>query len=218
MPIRRQSSAPAKPKKVVRSPGAKKTAKKSPALIDLTMPVAEIVSLHPFAADVLAQYGLACANCALGGYESLEEGCTIHELTEAERGNLIADLNFLLSGKAPPMRNEKLILTAAAAGALRNVVKESGKVTCMLRVMGDGHGGYCLEFTEAKTTDDIIALHPDFPDVSLIADPKLLKGMGGATVDVREGRFKLDIGKQPKKMAMGMRKEVNGKGKRAKRK
>ena len=163
------------------------------------MPVAEIVGLHPFAADVLAQYGLACANCALGGYESLEEGWNIHGLPEADRENLIADLNFLLSGKPLPMRSERLVLTTTAAGALRNVVKESGKATCMLRVMNDGHGGYCLEFSEARTTNDVLATHPDFPDVSLIADPKLLRSMGGATVDFREGRFKLDIGKQPKK-------------------
>lgn len=163
------------------------------------MPVAEIASLHPYAADVLAQYGLACASCALGGYESLEEGWTIHGLSEAEQNNLIADLNFLLSGKPLPVRNERLVLTTAAAGALRNVVEESGKATCMLRVMQDGHGGYCLEFTETKTSNDVIASHTDFPDVSLIADPKLLKSVGGATVDFREGRFKLDIGKQPKK-------------------
>jgi Fe-S cluster assembly iron-binding protein IscA len=208
MPIRRQSKGSAKSKKTAKPSNAKRGTKKIRQLIDRSMPVTEIISLHPYAADVLAQYGLSCANCALGGYESLEEGWNIHGLPEADQNNLIADLNSLLSGEPLPIKNEKLMFTAAAAGALHGVGKEAKKTTCMLRVMHDDHGGYCLEFSETRTTDDVLATHPDFPDVSLIADPKLLKSMGGATVDFREGRFKLDIGKNPAQNIRKKRKKM----------
>lgn len=196
MKARKQSRTAAK----VKNDPRKKTAKKPQRnLIDPSMPMMEIISLHPFAADVLAGYGLACANCALGGFESLEEGWSIHGLPEEELKNLLQDLNDLLSGKAPTMQpaiHDRLTLTGSAAMALQNVAKESRKPICMLRVMADGHGGYCLEFTEEKKPTDVQASHPSVPSVSLVADPKLLKGIGGATVDYREGRFKLDIGKE----------------------
>ena len=48
------------------------------------MTVRDIITLFPVAADVMASYGIHCFSCSLGGVESLEEGCTLHGMTEEQ--------------------------------------------------------------------------------------------------------------------------------------
>ncbi len=170
-----------------------KASKRSIPDVDASMNVLEIIALHPEAADILAAYGLHCYQCAFNTLDSLESGAKAHGLTDTDIENIVQDLTELL--QTSPVLPQELTLTESAAKALRDIAKNEGKSTCLLRVGSDDAGGFCMEFAEHTTKDDREFTNASTPDVSLIATPQALQRIGGSTVDFREGRFKLDVPK-----------------------
>lgn len=154
------------------------------------MNVMEIIALHPGAADILSTYGLNCFNCAFNTMDSLDAGAKAHGLTDDDVANIVDDLTELL--KKNPARDPVLTLTKDAAAALLEIAKAEGKERCILEVLSDGQGGFCMEFG-ADVGENIEFKHADVEDVSLVASKETLYRIGGSTVDFREGRFKLDI-------------------------
>ena len=69
---------------------------------------------------------------------------------------------------------------------------KEGKKPALL-VTADGRGGFCMEFQDDVPRDTRSFHHPDEPDVRVLAADLTLKRIGGATIDFREGRFKLDL-------------------------
>ncbi|MEK7218264.1 MAG: DUF1858 domain-containing protein, partial [Patescibacteria group bacterium] len=41
------------------------------------MRVMDVTALMPEAVQILAEYGIQCAGCSIGGVETLEEGCRL---------------------------------------------------------------------------------------------------------------------------------------------
>lgn len=159
--------------------------------IDASMNVMEIIAMHPDAADVLAEYGLHCFRCAFNTMDSLDTGARAHGLGDDDIDNMIDDLEELLTKE--PARRPVLTLTDAAASALLHVAESEGKQECLLKVMSDGHGGFCMEFADASDAEDKRFRSPTIENVYLIASDAALARIGGATVDFREERFKLDV-------------------------
>lgn len=155
------------------------------------MNVMEIIALHPGAAEILGAYGLHCFHCALNTLDSLEAGAKTHGLSDVDIENIVSDLEELL--RTEPPRPQELTLTESGAKALLEIAKAEGKETCMLRVGSDDAGGFCMEFAEMKTNEDREFANAAVKGVALIASPEALFRVGGATVDYREGRFKLDV-------------------------
>lgn len=163
------------------------------------MRVLDIVTLVPQAADVMAQWGLHCSGCAMGGQESLAEGCLAHGLSEEDMTLLLEDIEE--SRRTMPARPAEIRVTAAAARALRVIAEEEGKLlkgsrwskTGGLAVVLDGAGGFCMEFRDAPGEGDRIFLNAEVPAMRFFASMLTLGRIGGATVDMRDGRFKLDL-------------------------
>lgn len=155
------------------------------------MNVMEIIALHPGAADILAAYGLHCFQCAFNTLDSLEIGAKSHGLTDTDIENMVKDLEELL--RTAPIPPQELTLTESGAIALLKIAQTEGKSSCLLRVGSDDAGGFCMEFAELKTSEDREFRHDAVKEVSLIATPEALLRIGGATVDFRDGRFKLDM-------------------------
>lgn len=159
------------------------------------MPIAEIVTLVPEAKSVLAEYGLHCFSCAGSEYETLGEGCLGHGFSDEEVDELVDDLNVMLN-ELPP-RPQLLTLTADAARAIKKVAKDEGQDDAGLEVIADAAGGFCMEFCTDMGAAFLAAhstfQNPQIPGVRLFASPLTLKRIGGATIDFREGRFKLDL-------------------------
>ena len=185
MPKARQSTGSAKSK------GKRKSKKSSLLKIHRDMNVLEVIALHPDAASVLEAYGLHCHGCAFGSMDTLEAGVMAHGLGEQDLENLLADLREIL--QTTPKRPAMLTLTNAAADALMEIAKGEGKTTCVLRVLSDEQGGFCMEFAEKKEQGDSLFTAPDNSQASLVADAVTLSRIGGSTVDFRDGRFKLDL-------------------------
>ncbi len=172
-----------------------KTSMNSPAsstgTIHKDMLVADIVALCPEAQGVLAEYGLHCFGCEGSAYETLGQGCLGHGFEDSEINELVDDLNTMI--REMPEKPTTLTVTLSAAEAIRQVAEQSNKAGEGLLVTVDGHGGFCMEFQKDQGHDEKVFFHPDMPDVRIFATSLTLKRIGGATIDFREERFKLDL-------------------------
>ena len=157
------------------------------------MNVMEIIALHPGAADVLGAYGLHCFQCAFNTLDSLEAGAKSHGLTDTDIENMVIDIEDLL--RTSPVAPAILTLTTSAANALLEIAKAEGKNSCLLRVGSDDAGGFCMEFAERSLADDREFRNDAVKEVAILATPASLHRIGGATVDFRDRRFKLDLPK-----------------------
>ncbi len=170
---------------------SKAAAKSFRPKVEADMNVMDVIALHPKAADILAEYGLHCFQCAFNTMDSLESGAKSHGLTDVDVENLVTDMQELID--ASPPRTETLILTKEAAKALQLIAKKEKQKTVCLRVTTDGSGGFCMEFAGKPMKSDKMFRCKGIAGVSLIATKETLWSIGGSTVDFREGRFKLDI-------------------------
>jgi Fe-S cluster assembly iron-binding protein IscA len=163
------------------------------------MRVLDIVTLVPQAATVMAEWGLHCSGCSMGGQESLSEGCVAHGLMQEDVTLLLQDIED--ARRTMPARPPTLHITAAAARAVRVLAEQEGKLeegsewTTVggLAVILDDQGGFCMEFCNQPEEGDMIFVQAEVPDVRFFVSVLALGRIGGATVDMREGRFKLDL-------------------------
>lgn len=154
------------------------------------MRVGEVVTLLPEAENLLAEYGLHCAGCAMGGMETLEEGCRIHGFSKEDTEDLLTDLHILLRSSHRP---QKLMITDGAARALAGILTENKKQGNCFSVGFDDSGKFFLEFLPRVPRGAKVFHNLCVPSVRVVVPPLLFCRVGGATVDYREGRFKLDF-------------------------
>lgn len=166
------------------------------------MRVAEILTLFPKAVEIFAEYGIHCAGCSIGGVEALEEGCRIHGFSDEMIEELLDDLNTALEEE--PACNQTITITEDAAEGIAAIAKEEGHEGEVLRVVVAEDGGMALEFTEEPIEGEKEFWHDDHPKVKVCTNTLTLHRIGGATIDVREGRFKLDL---PEDVCCGGEKE-----------
>jgi hybrid cluster-associated redox disulfide protein len=155
------------------------------------MRVYEIIAMCPEAPEIMAAYGLHCFSCSIGGVESLEDGCSLHGFTDETVEALIDDLNDAICNS--PSRPEHVTLTPLAARAIRQIASQEGLKTHGLTIVPDNQGGFCMEFRSAPEPDDLVFPCAEEKDVSVFVSPAMLWRVGGAVIDFREGRFKLDL-------------------------
>lgn len=160
-------------------------------MITQTMRVADVLSVLPESERLLAEYGLHCVGCHYNAYETLEEGSENHGFSSEDLNDLIADLNLLLSEQ--PERPKTIGLTAEAAKQLKQILEADGKADWGLLVGLDEHGAFCLEAQEKAKKDETTFLEPHHDGLKIFASELTLRGIGGSTIDFRDGRFKLDL-------------------------
>jgi hybrid cluster-associated redox disulfide protein len=169
------------------------------------MPVVEVLTLLPESKSILAEYGLHCFDCEFGARETLAQGCQSHGMTDDDIGDLVEDLNTLLQEQ--PARPQTLIITEAAAKALADIALQEQRQDEGLSVSIDTHGGFCLEFRTDALPDEKTFTQPAVPGLRVFASAITLQRIGGATIDFREARFKLDLPEDSGKCCQGTRKD-----------
>jgi hybrid cluster-associated redox disulfide protein len=165
----------------------------TPAITPLTadQTVRSITNLLPESAPLLAEYGLHCFTCSAAGEETLRQGCQSHGFSDIEIEALVEDLNTLLRDRPP--RPATLTLTVPAAKHLGQILSAEGQSTAILLVELDEAGAFYLS-VEARTPADARTFHcREVPDVTVAASLDTLARIGGATIDHRDGRLKLDL-------------------------
>jgi hybrid cluster-associated redox disulfide protein len=156
-----------------------------------TMTPVDIIAVLPQAESVLGEYGLHCFQCSAGAFETLEEGCRSHGFADEAIEELIDDLNALI--RDLPVHPASITVTEAAVGALRTIASEQKQKHIRLEVVPDGQGGFCLEFLEKATKEKPVWKDGGKPPVSVFVSPLVMLRVGGAVIDLREGRLKLDL-------------------------
>ncbi|MBP9750953.1 MAG: hypothetical protein KBC95_03845 [Candidatus Peribacteraceae bacterium] len=177
-----------------------KTATKS-APISAGMLVSEIIAVLPEAGPLLAEYGLHCFSCSHNDRETLAEGCLSHGFGDEEVAELVIELNTLLAERPP--RPRSLTLTHDAALGLKEAIDAAGRPGSVLVVGLDENSTFCLEFAEATPANALVFGHREVPEVIVAALDTTLERIGGATIDRREGRFKLDLPEHAQAPACG---------------
>lgn len=165
------------------------------------MPIMDIITYCPAARPVLAEYGLHCVGCAGSTFETLEEGCMGHGFSREEIDDLVTDLNAMI--RDMPSRPESITVTLPGAQAIKGVMQDEGRMKQYLEIIADENGGFCLEFQESIPAGSTEFHHADEPDVRILASALTLKRIGGATIDFRDGKFKLDLPEDAKGMGCG---------------
>lgn len=159
--------------------------------ITRAMRVQDILTLLPHAEPLLAEYGLHCVGCAGSAFETLEEGYLSHGFTEDKLDDLVTDLNELF--KRQPDRPQRIDVTEAAAKALAALLEAEGQADHILVVGLDDAGGFAMDVLPDVTDDHLFFGHGAVPTLRIAASPVTLRRIGGAVVDHRDGRFKLDL-------------------------
>ena len=171
--------------------------------------IAEIVLQYPQCTEVLAEWGLHCYACSIGTVETLEEGCFGHGFSEEDLDSMLEDINDAIgNNEAKP---QVLTITRDAAVQIREIAKENnsqeppftpfvseqmGKATGGkqgLSIQAQKDGSFYMEFRKRHERGEKEFFAREVPDVKVWASPLTLQRIGGATIDYREGRFKLDI-------------------------
>ena len=161
------------------------------AQIHKHMTVLEIMTLFPAAAEIMSEYGMHCFNCSVGGIETLVEAGNIHAMNEETIDMLIDDLNEAFNdGTTRPL---DLTITKEAAEGIEQIAKEQEQTEKGLEVIVDKNGQFCMEFRDAPAEGDRVFRNLAVPSVRVYCSPLTLSRIGGATIDLREGRFKLDV-------------------------
>lgn len=155
------------------------------------MRVQDILALLPHAQPLLAEYGLHCVGCAGSEFETLEEGYYTHGFAEDKLDDLVTDLNSLFERQ--PERPKTIAVTETAALGLMKILDDEGQAGHYLVVGLDDAGGFCLDVLPDVADDHVLFGHEKVPALKLAASPVTLRRLGGATIDHRDGRFKLDL-------------------------
>jgi hybrid cluster-associated redox disulfide protein len=192
MPTGRQSKKSAKKKKVVRSTRTAPV-RRNRFVVGPETGISEIVAMHPQAEDVLTAYGLYCHHCVLNEVESLEEGAKLHGLGDEDISNLINDLNDLLKKKP-----KKISVTLEAALSLKKIAAKEAKKGQVLRVTTDENGKFCMQFEPKPKPKDYVFSHPEVPGLTLVASAGALTRIGGSCIDLKAGKFTLDLQEKEK--------------------
>lgn len=159
--------------------------------IQRDMRVGEVVTLLPEAERLLAEYGLHCTGCVMGGRETIEDGCRIHGFSQEDTDNLLTDLNTLL--KEQSHLAQKITVTDAAASILVRMMRTEKKQGHCLCVGLDEGGRFFLEFLPKTPRGAKVFSHATVSAVRVAVPPLTLHRIGGATIDYRDGRFTLDV-------------------------
>ena len=62
-------------------------------LIDKEMNLAEVIYKYPDVAEVFTDYGLHCVGCFAAGFDTIEMGAKIHQLSDEEVEEMVSRAN-----------------------------------------------------------------------------------------------------------------------------
>ncbi|MBT3293330.1 DUF1858 domain-containing protein [Candidatus Peregrinibacteria bacterium] len=159
--------------------------------IDASMRIQEILTLCPQAQHILFAYGMNCVGCSIGATETLSEACMVHGFSGDMQLELIDDLNNAF--ESMPKREKTLSLTPCAAKGIQDIAKKEDINQAALSVVIDEAGSFCLEFRDSKPTGEECFSCAEHPNTFVCASSIILKSIGGAVIDYRDGLFKLDL-------------------------
>jgi hybrid cluster-associated redox disulfide protein len=71
--------------------------KEAKQLITKKMLIGEVASKYPAAVEIMFKHGMHCIGCGMTAYESLEQGCQGHGMSEEEIDKMVEEMNQLIN-------------------------------------------------------------------------------------------------------------------------
>jgi len=71
----------------------KKTKEKSESDISKDMSIGDIVAKNPKAEEIMFKQGMHCVGCGMVAYESLEQGCKVHGMSDEDIDKMVDEMN-----------------------------------------------------------------------------------------------------------------------------
>ena len=70
-----------------------KIKKRGKIMINRTMSIGEIIQIFPDSVEIMMSHGLHCVGCHVASWESLEEGCRGHGMSDDKIEHLVNEIN-----------------------------------------------------------------------------------------------------------------------------
>lgn len=134
----------------------------------------DIISSNPEIVPLLAQAGLHCIGCHVSAYESIEDGCKAHGMTDKQIDDLVEQANKH-SKKYDEM--PKVVLTKKAVVELKKrIASKKAKYAKIFQIYG---GDFDFDAVEKKEANEI---EVDV-GVKLLLEPRVERILRGIEID-----------------------------------
>jgi hybrid cluster-associated redox disulfide protein len=133
----------------------------------------QIIKKYPEIASVLAKAGLHCIGCHVSEYESLEDGCQAHGLTNEDIKKIVTDANAKIK------EFDDMLEVSFTKKAILEIEKrklKEGSKYIQIRPVFDG---YDFKVTNELETDDVILNK----DLNVISDSRTQRFLKGVAID-----------------------------------
>ncbi|MAE13538.1 hypothetical protein CMO92_03155 [Candidatus Woesearchaeota archaeon] len=164
----------------------KKNTQKKIVKITKKMAIADIISRHPEAAEILLSRGLHCVGCQASAFENLEEGAMAHGMSDKEIDEIVDQINKELGEKENSSKS--ITITKKGAAKFLELMKKEGKSQSALRIeiVPGGCAGMNYKFSfvngEPAPKEERIVAH----GLTVFINNKDQKLLEGATIDYVE--------------------------------
>ena len=71
--------------------------KEAKKLITKKMLIGEVAGKYPAAVEIMFRHGMHCIGCGMTAYESLEQGCQGHGMSDEEIDKMVEEMNKLIN-------------------------------------------------------------------------------------------------------------------------
>jgi hydroxylamine reductase len=68
-------------------------------IITKETPISKLIDEHPDVQEILMEYGLHCAGCSFSEFDTLEDGATMHGLSDEDVNLMVKDVNEIVGKK-----------------------------------------------------------------------------------------------------------------------
>lgn len=142
-------------------------------MINAKETLGQILKEYPEVAPVLAKAGLHCIGCHVSEYESLEDGCKAHGLTEQDICELVSEANKKIK------EFDNMPQVSLSNKAKKEIDKKKSKTKDKYVRIMPVFDGYDFETTNEIETDDVVLDEK----IGLISDKRTQRFLKGVTVD-----------------------------------
>lgn len=161
----------------------------SASAITADMSVSAITDLFPGAADIMAEYGLHCYSCDIGGVETLAEGLAMHGLDNDMLQALLVDLNTEYAEQSH--RPNHITVTEDALDQLESIISTTTTASPYITISHSTAAGLQLEFLPEPRPGDTVQEYGTH-NIFVCLDETTIRNFGGSTVDYRNNTFVFD--------------------------
>ncbi len=141
--------------------------------------ISEAIRISPDAANLLFEEGIHCVGCGVSGFESIEEGLSVHGKTDEEVEELVKRMNDAIPKK---VSFGKMFITEKAIKALKEMLSETDDENSIRIAVTDGCGGFEYDFSMVKSGEEGDVTITE-NDLTIHIEKKSEKLLVGATLD-----------------------------------